>query len=91
MPTVERQVTLLNNLGLHVRPAARLAAIAMQFRSDVRIGRDGEAGANAKSGLDLLTLSALYGTVLTVRATGEDAEAAVEAVVREVQAKFGEE
>lgn len=91
MSSVERQVTILNNLGLHVRPAARLAAIAMKFRSDIRIGCERDAHANAKSSLDLLTLSAGHGTVLTVRATGDDAEAAVEAIVREIDAKFGEE
>lgn len=90
MSAAERQVTVVNALGLHVRPAARLAAVAMQFRSEVRVARDGME-VNGKSSLDLLTLAATCGTVLTVRARGDDADAAVEAVVREVTSKFGEE
>lgn len=90
MPSVERQLTIVNNLGLHVRPAARIATTAMQFRSDIRIARDRNE-VNAKSSIDLLTLAAVSGTVLTLRANGDDAAAAVEAIAQLVESRFGEE
>jgi phosphocarrier protein len=90
MPTVERQVTIDNQLGLHVRPAAQLATTAMRFQAAVWLLRDGQT-INAKSSLELLTLAAVRGTVLTVRAQGNDAEAAVTAIVDLIESRFGEE
>ncbi len=90
MPTVERQVTIDNLLGIHVRPAAQLAAAAQRFQSDVQILRGSEAF-NAKSSLELLTMAAIQGTALVVRARGDDAEAAVEAIVRLIGNRFGED
>ena len=90
MPRVDRQITVQNRLGLHVRPAAQLAAAAMKFRSEVRISREG-GEVNAKSSLDLLTLAAVAGTVLTVRAEGDDADAAVQAIESLIASRFGEE
>jgi phosphocarrier protein HPr len=90
MPTAERRVTVINVLGLHVRPAAKLAAVAMRFQSDIRILRDSQE-INAKSSLDLLTLAASHGVVLTLRASGEDAEAAVAAIADLIASGFGEE
>jgi len=90
MPTVERQVTICNQLGLHVRPAAQLATTAMRFRSDVWLLRDGQT-INAKSSLELLTLAAVLGSVLTVRAQGDDAEEAVTAIVNLIASRFDEE
>jgi phosphocarrier protein len=90
MATAERQVTIQNTLGIHVRPAAQLAATAMKFQSDVRIAGDGQE-INAKSSLEILTLAAVRGTVLTVRASGADAEDAIAAIIRLIASKFGEE
>jgi phosphocarrier protein len=87
--TIERQVTVVNRLGLHVRPAAQVAATAMQYRAEIRIARDGQE-VDAKSSLDLLTLAAVEGVVLHVRAQGEDAAAAVEAVAGIIASGFGE-
>ncbi len=87
---VEREVTILNELGLHVRPAAEFAQTASRFRCDVSVVKDGMA-VNAKSSIDLLTLAAVAGTRLTLRARGEDAQAAVEALTRLIELRFGEE
>jgi phosphotransferase system HPr (HPr) family protein len=90
MPTIERQVTIDNLLGIHVRPAAQLAAAAQRFQSDILIQRDRETF-NAKSSLELLTMAAVQGTVLVIRARGDDAEAAVEAVAHLITSRFGED
>jgi phosphocarrier protein len=86
----EKQVTILNTLGLHVRPSAAMAGTASKFRSSISVIKDGQA-VNAKSSIDLLTLAAVEGTHLTLRADGEDAREAVEALAQLINKKFGEE
>ncbi len=86
----ERQVQITNTLGLHVRPAVELAEAASRFSSRVFVVKDG-VQVSAKSSVDLLTLAAVEGTRITLRADGTDAEAAVEALARLVLGKFGEE
>ena len=86
----EKQVTILNTLGLHVRPSAAFAGTASRFRSAVSVIKDGQA-VNAKSSIDLLTLAAVAGTRLTLRADGEDAGRALEALTRLIETGFGEE
>lgn len=86
----EKQVTILNTLGLHVRPSAAIAGTASKFKCAVTVIKDGQT-VNAKSSIDLLTLAAVAGTQLTLRADGEDAAEAVEAVAQLISRKFGEE
>ncbi len=75
----ERKFTVRAELGLHARPAGRFAQLAGRYRSEVALSR-GEEWVNARSVLSILSLAAANGTVLTVRAVGEDAEAAVAAL-----------
>lgn len=86
----ERTVTIANMLGLHVRPSAEFAGTASKYRSRVSVIRDGQA-VNAKSSIDLLTLAAIAGTQLTLRAEGDDAQQAVDALASLIESKFGEE
>ncbi len=77
--TSQRSVTVRNSQGLHMRPADLLVKAAMKFRSRVEIEKDGQI-ADAKSILGLLTLGAQSGSVLQLRASGEDAQEAIEAL-----------
>jgi phosphocarrier protein HPr len=86
----ERQITIRNTLGLHVRPSAEFAGTAAKFRSRISVIKDGQA-VNAKSSIDLLTLAAVAGTELTLRAEGEDAPQALAALATLIESKFGEE
>lgn len=86
----ERRVTILNTLGLHVRPSAEFASAASRFRSKVTVLKDGHA-VDAKSSIDLLTLAAVAGTHLTLRAEGEDAQEAVDTLAALIESRFGEE
>jgi phosphocarrier protein len=86
----EKRVTILNMLGLHVRPAAAFAGTASKFRSAVSVTQDGQA-VNAKSSIDLLTLAAVAGTQLTLRAEGDEAREAVDALAALIETRFGEE
>jgi phosphocarrier protein len=86
----ERQVTIQNTLGLHVRPSAEFAGTASKFKSRVSVLKDGQT-VNAKSSIDLLTLAAVAGTRLTLRAEGDDADQALDALSKLIESKFGEE
>lgn len=78
-----------NPLGLHVRAAAMVVRTMTPFASRVTIRTDSGA-ADARSVLDLLTLSAAKGTVVRVEAEGDDAEAAVAALGDLIARNFAE-
>lgn len=86
----EREVTIRNTLGLHVRPSAQFAETASRFHSDVRVLKDGQT-VNAKSSIDLLTLAAIAGTRLVLRAEGDDAEPALDELAKLIDSGFGED
>ena len=73
---VEMEFTVRSELGLHARPAGRLASLAGRFDSEISLGR-GEEWVSGSSVLSILCLAATQGTILRVRAVGEDAEQAV--------------
>ena len=73
---VEREFTVRSELGLHARPAGRLASLAGRFVSEISLGR-GDEWVSGSSVLSILCLAATQGTALRVRAIGVDAERAV--------------
>jgi phosphocarrier protein HPr len=77
----EKQVTIPNPSGLHARPAALLVREAGQFKSTVKLMKNGKE-VDAKSLLGVMSLAAKQGDIITVKAEGEDAETAVETIVR---------
>ena len=86
---IERQVTIVNPLGLHARPAAQLVKLAAGFAAHVELIRDG-AAINGKSIMGVMMLAAEQGAVLGVRADGADETAAVEAIASLIAGGFGE-
>jgi phosphocarrier protein len=89
MPRLEQTFAIVNALGLHARPASQLVQIANRHKSEVHLLKDGTS-VNAKSIMGVLTLAAARGTKLTVVCDGEDAESAMVAIGRLIQAGFGE-
>lgn len=75
----EKEVTIVPEEGLHARPAAEFVKAAKGYNSDIKVIKDGKE-ANAKSSLNLMSLGAKQGDNLTIRAEGEDEEAAAEAL-----------
>lgn len=73
---ISRKVIVASENGLHARPAGRLAQEAQAFSADISLVLEDQE-ADAKSILDILTLAAGPGNVLEVRASGDDAEAAL--------------
>ena len=88
---MERVKTLkiINDLGLHARCAAKIVALAGQFRSRFYLKKN-EHEVDGSSILSLLTLACPKGTEVQVRAVGEDAEALVDALTDLFAQKFGE-
>ncbi|TMF85549.1 MAG: HPr family phosphocarrier protein [Chloroflexi bacterium] len=73
------QIALPAKIALHARPAGQFVKTASQFQAQVRISVDGKA-VDAKSILAVLALGAQGGTVLTLSAEGDDAQAALTAL-----------
>lgn len=90
MPTVKANVTIVNKLGLHARPAMEFVDCASRFASDVFVKR-GVQSVNGKSIMEMMLLAATAGTVLEVEATGDDAQAAIDELVKLVASGFDEE
>lgn len=87
---VEREVEIVNRLGLHARAAAKLVHEAGRFASHVTLGV-GREEVNAKSILGLLLMAATQGSQVRIRCQGEDEAAALEAVAELIADGFGEE
>ena len=92
---MEKTIDLKNKHGLHMRPAQRIVEVASRFRSDVRAVKD-EMDCNAKSILDMIEFAAhmVRSTAhddnqFVFRASGEDAQDALEALSTLVNEKFG--
>jgi phosphocarrier protein HPr len=86
---VEREVKIVNKLGIHARPAAEIVKTSAKFKSAITIIRD-ELEVNAKSIMGVMMLAAEKGATVKLRADGPDAEEAVEALAQLIAAKFGE-
>ena len=86
---IERPATIVNQEGLHARPAARIVRLASSFSSEVEIMKDG-VGVNGKSIMGVMMLAAECGASIVLRADGDDAEQALEAIAALIANKFGE-
>jgi phosphocarrier protein len=81
--------TIVNQLGLHARAATKLVQLASKYPCEVEVSREDQA-ANGKSVMGVLLLCGSKGTVIDVRARGEQAEECVHAIGELIAAKFGE-
>ncbi|MFL5619020.1 MAG: HPr family phosphocarrier protein [Gemmatimonadaceae bacterium] len=86
---VERTVQILNKNGLHARPAAEIVKLAAKYRSEITISRDGTE-VNGKSIMGVMMLAAECGASILLRADGDDAEQAIDAIATLIANKFGE-
>jgi phosphocarrier protein HPr len=77
---IEKETTVGAEEGLHARPAAQFVKTAKRFSSEIMVVKD-DKEANAKSSMKIMTLAAKKGDEIVIRAEGEDAQEAVEALV----------
>ena len=85
----EREVKIVNKLGIHARPAAEIVKTAGKFKSNVIIVRH-DLEVNAKSIMGVMMLAAENGATIVLRAIGDDADAALDALTAVIANKFGE-
>jgi phosphocarrier protein len=85
----ERSVQIVNKNGLHARPAAEIVKAASKFKADITITRD-DLEVNGKSIMGVMMLAAEFGSTVMLRATGPDAEQAIDALSKLIADRFGE-
>jgi phosphocarrier protein len=85
----EREITISNKLGLHARASAKLVQLLQGFKADVFITFRGRE-VNAKSIMGVMMLAAGVGSSVMLRADGDDADAAMAAMVALFERKFDE-
>lgn len=90
MSRISRTVLIENRRGLHARASMALVTLASAQPVELTVEKDGNT-ALGTSILDLMMLGAAKGDTITISAEGDGAEAAVQAVVELVEARFNEE
>ena len=86
----ERAVQVVNANGIHARPAAEIVKTAGKFKADITIARD-DLEVNAKSIMGVMMLAAECGSTVRLRAEGDDADGALEALSQLIANRFGEQ
>ena len=86
----EKQITIVNRLGLHARPAALFVKVASRFRAEVWVKKESEE-VNGKSIMGLMMLAAGQGSKLQIRCEGPDAERALEEIEELIKGQFNED
>ena len=87
---VEKEVTIVNRLGMHARPAAMFVRTASRFQCEVWVEKEGEQ-INGKSIMGLMMLAAGQGSKLMIRCDGPDADAALAELEQLIANKFSED
>ncbi|HRK79313.1 MULTISPECIES: HPr family phosphocarrier protein [unclassified Thiobacillus] len=86
----QRDVEIVNKLGLHARPSAKLTQLASSFKSNVFMARNGRR-INAKSIMGVMMLAAAKGSTITLETEGDDETDAIEALAELISSGFGED
>ena len=87
---IEKEITIVNRLGLHARPAAMFVRISSRYRAEVWVAKEGEE-VNGKSIMGLMMLAAGQGSKLNIRCEGPDADKAMEELEALINARFNED
>ncbi len=86
---IEKEIKIINKLGLHARAAAQFVKTANQFSSDVKVLKN-RMEVNGKSIMGVLTLAASMGTTIKIICQGPDSKEALEALCQLIENKFSE-
>ena len=87
---LQREVEIVNKLGLHARASAKLTQLAGKFAADVWLTRNGRR-VNAKSIMGVMMLAAAKGTTVLIETDGADETEAMHALAKLVADRFGED
>lgn len=86
----QREVTIVNKLGLHARAASKLVTEASRFTADIRVAKDGRE-VSGKSIMGVMMLAAARGARIRLTAEGSDAQEALDSLEALIRDRFGEE
>jgi phosphocarrier protein len=86
---LQREVEIINKLGLHARASARLTQVAGRYQAHVWLGRNGRR-VNAKSIMGVMMLAAAKGATVTIETEGPDEVQAMEAITTLIADRFDE-
>jgi phosphocarrier protein HPr len=86
----QRELVVINKLGIHARPAALFVKLANRFACNILVEKDGEQ-VNGKSIMGLMMLAAGPGSKLMISCEGEDCHAALDEIEALVKRKFDEQ
>jgi phosphocarrier protein len=86
---LQREVEIVNKLGLHARASAKLTQLAGSYACEVWLSRNGRR-VNAKSIMGVMMLAAAKGSRVVVETEGADEEQAMQALAQLIADKFGE-
>ena len=86
-----RQVLIANRRGLHARASAKFVTLASGLPCEVKVEKEPGSAVTGTSIMGLMMLGAAMGDTITISATGDGAEGAVQALCELVEAKFGED
>ncbi len=87
---VSQDVTVINKVGVHARPASLLVNSAKMFTSEIMVSK-GDKAVDLRSVMNLLRLQIKEGDVITITAEGTDEQQALGQLVTLIESKFGEE
>ena len=87
---IEKEITVINRLGLHARPAAMFVRIASRYRAEVWVAKEGEQ-INGKSIMGLMMLAAGQGSKLQIKCDGPDADKAMQELEELINNRFNED
>jgi len=87
---LQREVEIVNRLGLHARASAKLTQVAGQFESDIWVSRNGRR-VNAKSIMGVMMLAASQGSRIVLETDGPDESEAMQAVSQLIAGRFDED
>ena len=87
---IEKEISIINRLGLHARPAAMFVRVASRYRSEIWVAKEGEE-VNGKSIMGLMMLAAGQGSKLRIRCEGPDADKAIEELEGLINGRFNED
>lgn len=86
---IQKEIEIINKLGLHARASAKLTQLAAKYKSEVWMSRNGRR-VNAKSIMGVMMLAAGKGATVTLEADGADEQECIDALTALIGDKFGE-
>jgi phosphocarrier protein HPr len=86
---IEREIEIINKLGLHARASAKLTQLAGKYKSDVWMTRN-KRRVNAKSIMGVMMLAAGKGSSVLLEAEGPDEQECFAAIAQLIEDRFGE-